>query len=161
MRTLQDSHAGEKAAGYAYRGHWRSLPAGVARERIQRIEAEEWHHRDVVRVWLSRLGESPRPGRERAMGIIGRVFGAVCFLPGRFFPMYFAGRLEAQNVGEYVRAAEAARALGLGDCAADMDEMTRVEQEHEDFFSDEVREHRLLRATSLLFRWRPVAAPSP
>jgi glutathione peroxidase len=156
VRTLQDSHAGEKAAGYAYRGHWKSLPAGTAaRDRIRVIEAEEWHHRDVVAGWLATLGEAPRPWRERAMGAIGRVFGAVCFVPGRFFPMYFAGRLEAQNVGEYVRAAEAARALGLDDCATDMDTMTRVEQAHEDFFADEVRGHWLLAPTRRLFGWSP------
>ena len=69
----------------------RALAASASGCRV--IEAEEWHHREIVAGWLDRLGERPRPRRERAMGAIGRVFGAVCFVPGEFFPMYFAGSL--------------------------------------------------------------------
>ena len=83
VRLLQDSHAGELAAAYAYRGHWRSLrrrPA--ARDGVRRIEEAEWHHRAGVAAMLSELGEGPRRRRELLMGCIGRLFGGLCFVNG-------------------------------------------------------------------------------
>ena len=48
IRVLQNAYSGELAAGYAYRGHWKSLRDPAERERSRIIEAEEWHHRELV-----------------------------------------------------------------------------------------------------------------
>lgn len=154
VRGLQDAHAGELAAAYAYRGHWKSLrrrPA--ARAEVRRIEAAEWHHRGLVAAMLADLGGRPRWTRELLMASVGRFFGALCFVGGFFGPMYAAGRLEAMNVDQYDAARMQARALGLDGFAEQLEAMRVEEDRHERFFADQVRGHRLLPLASSLFGW--------
>jgi demethoxyubiquinone hydroxylase (CLK1/Coq7/Cat5 family) len=155
IRILQDAHAGELAAALAYRAHWRSLPPGRERDEVRRIEGAEWHHRSEVLAMLTGLGSHPRPGRERAMRVVGRFFGSLCFVTGWFWPMYAAGRLEAQNVGQYVAAREAAATLGLQDFIDKLQAMTVEEDRHEQWFGDRVRGHWLLRPAQRLLGWHP------
>lgn len=153
IRILQNAHAGELAAAFAYRGHWKSLHESAEKEHIKQIEAEEWKHRENVRKWLENLGAKPRGLREKIFWTIGRTLGLTCYVSGWFFPMYFAGRLESQNVQEYVEAAEFARQLEMMDCFDEMMEMSRVEGEHETFFRKTVANHRLLPLTRKFFGW--------
>lgn len=158
VRGLQDAHAGELAAAYAYRGHWKSLrrrPA--ARAEVQRIEAAEWHHRTLVAAMLEELGGRPRRRRELLMACIGRFFGALCFVGGFFGPMYAAGRLEGMNVDQYDAAGQHAATLGLGAYAEQLEAMRQEEDRHERFFGEQVRGHWLLPLTSALLGWRPPA----
>ena len=126
IRILQNAHAGELAAAFAYRGHWKSVKNSQQKEQIKEIETEEWTHRAGVLKWLEELDAKPRPLREAIFWTIGRTLGITCYLSGWFFPMYFAGRLESQNVQEYLHAAEFAKELGLDDCVAEMLEMSAV-----------------------------------
>lgn len=153
IRILQNAHAGELAAAYAYRGHWKSVKDSQQKEQIKEIEAEEWQHRKCVFEWLKKLDAEPRKLRESVFWTIGRTLGLTCYLSGWFLPMYFAGRLESQNVQEYVDAANFAKELGLIECEKDMLEMSATEQKHEDFFKEIVRNHFLLRPTKFFFRW--------
>lgn len=153
IRILQNAHAGERAAAYAYRGHWKSLKESAEKEQIKKIETEEWTHRANVRKWLEHLGAKPNALREKIFWTIGRSLGLSCYVSGWFFPMYFAGRLESQNVQEYVEAAEFAEELEMHDCAEEMLEMSRTEGEHEIFFSQTVADHRLLPLTKTIFKW--------
>jgi demethoxyubiquinone hydroxylase (CLK1/Coq7/Cat5 family) len=154
IRILQNAHAGELAAAFAYRGHWKSLKSGAAeREGIQKIEREEWEHRANVARWLETLGAKPRPLREKVFWTIGKTIGIACYVSGWFFPMYFAGRLENGNVQEYVDAAEFARELGMSECFDELMKMSRVEGEHEEFFRAVVAKHRLLPLTKSVFKW--------
>ena len=155
VRLLQMAHAGELAAAYAYRGHWRSLEDPAERTEVRRIETAEWHHRHVVAGLLADLGARPARRRELLMWTIGRTFGPLCHVSGWFLPMYFAGRLEAMNVGQYATAAEHATAAGLGHLVPVLAEMTAEEARHEAWFGDRVRGHRLLPVARLLGRWRP------
>ena len=162
IAILTAAHAGELAAAYAYRGHWRSRWGSARwddRREIQRIEAAEWHHRRQVRDLLTELGSGPSRGREVLMGAIGRFFGALCFVGGRFGPMYAAGRLEAMNVGQYVDAAGHARDGGRTAMAVLLDEMVAEEARHEAWFGDQVRGHVALPLVAAVGGWRP-AAPS-
>jgi demethoxyubiquinone hydroxylase (CLK1/Coq7/Cat5 family) len=153
-RLLQGAYSGELAAAFAYRGHWKSLGAGVERERIKRIEDEEWVHREKVKSIMSALSVAPVAAREKLMWTIGRALGLSCHLTGRFLPMYFAGRLESGNVEEYATAARYARSLGLAEFAADLEHMACVEGEHEIFFREMVTSHPMLPLISRLFGWR-------
>ena len=158
VRILQLAHAGELAAAYAYQGHWRSRIGAKRRgerEAIRRIEAAEWHHREQVADLLAALGSGPVRWRELLMGTIGRFFGSLCFVGGRFFPMYAAGRLEAMNVGQYVDAAIHARASGHEAFGGQLDEMVAEEARHEAWFSDQCRGHWLLPIASVVGRWSP------
>jgi demethoxyubiquinone hydroxylase (CLK1/Coq7/Cat5 family) len=151
IAQLQLAYSGELAAGYAYRGHWRSLRDVGERTRIREIEEEEWHHRRLVGDMLRGLEASPRPARELVFSIIGRTLGAACHLVGWLLPMYGAGRLESRNVKEYEDAALYARDSGhpeLIDCLLTMAE---VEWEHELYFREKAAGHPWSR---YLPRWR-------
>jgi demethoxyubiquinone hydroxylase (CLK1/Coq7/Cat5 family) len=156
IRVLQDAHAGELAAAYAYRGHWKSLRhRPEARSEVKRIEGTEWHHRRLVGDMLANLGSHPRRARELSMHAIGRFFGALCFVSGYFAPMYAAGRLEAMNVHQYRTARHTAALLGLDDFGTHLEEMRAEEDRHERFFGDQVRGHFLLPIARRLWGWSP------
>jgi demethoxyubiquinone hydroxylase (CLK1/Coq7/Cat5 family) len=153
IHILQNAYSGEIAAAYAYRGHWKSLKASAEQVRIKEIEAEEWDHRERVGRWLYDLGAKPRRLREIVFWAIGRTLGFTCFLSGWFMPMYFAGRLESGNVVEYEDASRFAAELSMQVCVDDLLDMARVEAEHEVFFRETVKDHRLLPAMKRLFGW--------
>jgi demethoxyubiquinone hydroxylase (CLK1/Coq7/Cat5 family) len=156
VRVLQDAHAGELAAAYAYRAHWKSLrrrPEG--RAEVRRIEGTEWHHRQLVGEMLVALGSGPRRSREILMGTIGRFFGTLCYVSGFFGPMYAAGRLEAMNVHQYTGAREDATRLGLDEFVGQLEAMRAEEDRHERFFGDQIRGHFLLPTARLFMGWNP------
>lgn len=138
VRLLQAAHAGERAAAFAYAGHWRSVRQPADRVRIREIEAEEWDHRRRVGRMLAALGAAPAAARERRMAIIGRVVAVLCFLSGRFVPMYGAGRIERRNVHEYVDAATFARRAGHVELVDELLDMAQVEWDHERYFRGQV-----------------------
>ena len=159
VRILQDAHAGELAAAYAYRAHARSLwRRREQRAEVRRIEEAEWHHRDLVGRMLADLDTAPRRRRELLMGVTGRFFGLLCFVTGWFGPMYAAGRLEAMNVDQYRLARDTAEALGLGPHAAQLELMRVEEVRHERWFGDRVRYHRLLPLARRFLGWSPPPA---
>ncbi|HET8644434.1 MAG TPA: ferritin-like domain-containing protein, partial [Vicinamibacteria bacterium] len=115
IHVLQLAYSGERAAAYAYRGHWRSVADAEEAARIRQIEDEEWHHRRLVGDMLARLGARPRSLRELRALLIGRTLGLLCHLAGWYLPMYAAGRLESRNVREYETAARHALGCGRGE----------------------------------------------
>ncbi|MBV8520246.1 MAG: demethoxyubiquinone hydroxylase family protein [Acidobacteria bacterium] len=155
VRVLRSACSGELAAGFAYRGHWKSVRRADERERIRTIEAEEWHHRALVRGLLAELGAKPSMRREIAFWCIGRTIGLLCHIGGWFIPMYGAGRLERWNVNEYEDAARLARAAGRESMLEPLLMMAEVEWEHERYFRERITGHRLLR----VFRMWPPLPP--
>ena len=153
IEILQGAYSGELGAGFAYRGHWKSVRNVTERTAIQKIEDEEWVHRKRVGEMLASLGGAPLKLREAKLWLIGRSIGLACHLIGWFLPMYFAGRLESGNVIEYEVAASHAGALGLKEFEADLLVMAGVEKEHELFFLNIIQGHRLLPFVSGMFGW--------
>jgi hypothetical protein len=149
VRQLRGAYSGELAAGFAYRGHWRSLHEGADRTRIREIEADEWHHRELVGGLLERLGGKPSPLREVIFWCIGRAIGAFCHVGGWFAPMYGAGRLERGNIVEYEEAAVFATECGHEEMVDCLLTMAEVEWDHELFFRGNVIGHPLLRVFPL------------
>ena len=131
---LQLAYSGEKAAALAYRGHARTVSDPSQKAMIEKIERDEWVHREKVFRMLERLGARPRSLREVRAGLIGHSLALLCRVSGWFLPMYFAGRLETKNVCEYEKAARWAAELGLTDFLPDLTEMAAVEIEHEKYF---------------------------
>jgi demethoxyubiquinone hydroxylase (CLK1/Coq7/Cat5 family) len=153
IHILQRAYSGECAAGYAYRGHWKSVKKPTERWRIQQIEREEWIHREGVGRMLNHLGAHPLKRLEAKLWLIGHVIGMACHFIGWFMPMYFAGRLEHGNVDEYVRAAFHAAELGLSEFAAELQRMAEVERQHELFFLSVIKGHCLLPLMQAVFKW--------
>lgn len=152
VAILRLAYSGERAAAFAYRGHSASL-RGEDRERIKVIEAEEWHHRELVGAMLRDLECSPSRAREIRALLIGRTLQMLCHVAGWLAPMWAAGRLESRNIREYEVAARHAARCGhqeLIDCLLTMAE---VEWEHEVYFRSRVLSHRFA-------KWIPIW-PSP
>lgn len=149
IRQLQGACSGELAAGYAYRGHWKSARDASERERIRIIESEEWHHRELVLGLLQQLDAKPNPLREAIFWTIGRTLGALCHVSGWFLPMYGAGKLERHNIVEYEEAAVYAAECGHPEMIEPLLEMAEVEWEHERYFRERVAGHTLLRLVPL------------
>ena len=95
IALLQLAYSAERAAAYAYRGHWRSVVDLEERARIRQIEDDEWHHRKLVGGMLEQLGAQPNRRREVRSLLLGRALGFLCHLMGWLAPMYGAGRLES------------------------------------------------------------------
>jgi rubrerythrin len=142
IAILQLAYSGELAAGYAYRGHWRSLSDAHDRARVKQIEEEEWHHRKLVGEMLHDLGAGPNKVREMRATIVGRTLGFLCHVTGWFAPMYGAGRLESRNIVEYETAARYARDCGRSDLIDCLLTMAEVEWDHEHYFRSCVLRHR-------------------
>jgi hypothetical protein len=155
ITILQLAYSGERAAARAYAGHWRSLPPGNERETIARIEKEEVEHRQTVGKMLQELNAKPALWREILMNFIGNCAYVGCFFTGWFLPMYFAGKLENDNVKEYDVAAAHAHALGLDHLLPALHEMSKTEAEHELFFSRCVSNHWLLKPVRAIVGWDP------
>lgn len=160
IHILQGAYSGELAAGFAYRGHWKSVKNPHERAAIQKIEREEWVHRNRVGEMLARLGAQPGKFLEVKLWMIGGTIGLACRLIGWFLPMYFAGRLESGNVIEYQVAASHARVLGMKEFEADLLVMAQVEKEHELFFLNVIAGHSLLPIVSGAFGWGIPEEPS-
>ena len=138
---LQLAYSGERAAALAYRGHAASLADAEERRRVQEIEREELHHRQLVGEMLAALGSGPSAARERRAVVIGTIISLSCRILPWFVPMYGAGRLERGNVGEYETAARLARAAGRADWVDCLLTMAEVEWEHERYFREKVESH--------------------
>lgn len=141
IAILQLAYSGERAAGYAYRGHWHSVSNPEERIRIRKIEDDEWHHRELVGGMLKDLGSGPSRSREIRTWWIGRTLGLLCHVSGWFAPMYGAGRLESHNIREYEEAARFARECGREDLIDCILMMAEVEWDHEAYFRARVLSH--------------------
>jgi len=149
IALLQLAYSAERAAGYAYRGHWHSVVDASERLRIKQIEDEEWHHRKLVGEMLNSLGAHPSRQREIRAIVVGRILGVLCHVMGWLAPMYGAGRLESRNIREYETAARHARDCGREEFIDCLLTMAEVEWEHEYYFRSRVLLHSLGRRLTL------------
>jgi rubrerythrin len=131
---LQLAYSGELAAIRAYLGHRRSLRDRAERGELWKIIRDEGRHRHCLLGQLGELGIAPDPARERKMERVGRTISTFCLVGGWFFPMYGAGRLEAQNIREYETAARLALVAELRHFVDSLLDMAEVEWDHERYF---------------------------
>jgi hypothetical protein len=85
--------------------------------------------------------------------IIGKLISGSCHVIGWFMPFYFAGRLESGNVCEYFRMKQYFNALGITQHDELLYEMGIKEKEHEEYFLDKIKSHKLLPFFEKLFAW--------
>ncbi len=153
IRILQNAYSGELAAAHAYNGHWKSVKNPQEIQEIKKIENEEWEHRKCLGVMLKQLESRPDKFREGLLFMIGKTIAFLCFVIGWFMAMYFAGRIESNNVKEYEDAALYAGESGLDEIKLDLLKMADVEREHELFFKNTISKHYFLPIFRALFKW--------
>src|SRR6185503_14675461 len=93
IALLQLAYSGELAAAYAYRGHWKSVSNLEQKTAIQKIENDEWRHREQVGEMLRSLESGADRARGKGADRSGRTRGVRGGGGGGLAPMYGAGRL--------------------------------------------------------------------
>ena len=150
---LQRAYSAERAAALAYIGHARSVADPAEVEAIGQIEDDEWHHRDVVLKIMQHHDVPVSRYYEIKYFLIGKLIGYSCYVIGWFMPFYFAGRLESGNVCEYFRMLQWFDELGIRDHHEVLHEMGVKEKEHEVYFLNKLKTHRLLPLFERWFAW--------
>lgn len=145
IRVLQLAYSGELAAANAYRGHWQSVRDQGERQQILKIEIQELEHRHAVGELLSQLKARPSRWQDFKMNLIGRTIALLCRFGGWFVPMYGAGRLESNNVDEYLNAARYAWLAMHHEMIPCLLEMAELEWDHEAYFRQKIAGHPLQR----------------
>lgn len=153
VNLLRKAYSAEKAAAFAYIGHARSVKDPDEKAAIQEIESDEWHHRRAVRAIMQRHGIPVSKFYELKFHLIGKLISLSCHLIGWFMPFYFAGRLESGNVCEYFRMMHYFDELGISEHHSMLYEMGVKEKEHEVYFLQKLKTHRLLPVFEKLFGW--------
>lgn len=153
VRLLQRAYSAERAACFAYVGHAASLRDPGEKKAIQRIEHDEWDHRQHVLQIMQQHEIPVSRWFEVQYYLIGKLIGASCHVIGWFMPYFFAGKLESGNVCEYFVMMRYFRSLGIRDHDVVLYEMGMKEKEHELYFLAQVERSRLLPWFEKLFSW--------
>lgn len=152
---LQMAYSAEKAAAFAYQGHAASVKNPSEKLAIRQIELDEWFHRKEVLAIMKEYDISVSRWYEIRFHILGKIISWSCFVIGWFMPFYFAGRLESGNVCEYFRMKGWFNELGITKHDKILYDMGIKEKEHEVYFYEQIKNHRLLPFFSRFFNWGP------
>ncbi|MFO0869674.1 MAG: ferritin-like domain-containing protein [Pirellulales bacterium] len=153
VRLLQQAYSAEKAAAFAYIGHAGSVRDPAEKLAIQRIERDEWQHREQVAAIMQHYGIPPSRYFELKYHVLGKIIAWSCYVIGWFMPYYFAGRLESGNVCEYFIMLRYFRSIGITDHDETLYEMGMKEKEHEVYFQNSLANKRLLPLFERIFGW--------
>lgn len=134
IKLLQQAHAGELAAYYAYQGHWESLSNPLERDMVKYIQKEELDHIHQTETMLYLMGAEPSTTRDLIFTVIGKTFSKLCKITGRFLPMYGALLIEKIGVSNYNEMARLACKLSLFPFVTMLQDMEQTEKEHEEYF---------------------------
>lgn len=150
---LRKAYSAEKAAAFAYVGHARAVTDPAERVAIQGIEADEWNHRQEVLAILRRYEIPVSRYYELKYHMLGKLISFSCYVIGWFMPFYFAGRLESGNVCEYFRMMHYFDKLHISAHHEVLYAMGIKEKEHEVYFLQKIKSHRLLPVFERVFAW--------
>src|ERR1700674_5966513 len=97
IKMLQQAHAGELAAYYAYEGHWRSLKDQKQRDAIKSIQKDELDHIRYLKTLLDVYDAQPSRIRDFIFTMVGKSASLMCYIAGWYFPM--SGARFIENIG--------------------------------------------------------------
>lgn len=153
ITLLQKAYSAEKAAAFAYQGHAGSVKSTEEKKAIKQIEDDEWNHRKEVLEIMKKYEIPISKKYELQFHIIGKTISASCYVIGWFMPFYFAGSLESGNVCEYFHMKHYFNELGITEHDAILYEMGIKEKEHEVYFLEQIKNHKLLPFFEKVFSW--------
>lgn len=134
IKQLQNAHAGEIGAYYAYGGHWKAVSDPAQREMIRFIQKEELEHIRALDLMLYILRAAPNQRRDTVFTVIGKTLGYLCKWTGYFMPMWGAMFMEKIGVSSYKEMSIEASKLQWHDFAVQLGEMHQTELDHEEYF---------------------------
>ena len=149
---LQKAYTAEKAAAFAYQGHAGSVRNQEENIAIKQIEIDEWNHRQEVLTIMHKYDIPISKLYEVRFHIIGKIISASCYVIGWFMPFYFAGSLESGNVCEYFHMKHYFNELGITEHDKILYELGIKEKEHEVYFLEQIKNHKLLPFFEKLFK---------
>jgi hypothetical protein len=150
---LQKAYSAEKAASFAYQGHAASVKDPDQKKAIRQFEVDEWNHRKEVLKIMNDFQIPVSKYYEIRFNIVGKCISWSCHVIGWFMPFYSAGSLESGNVCEYFRMKHYFNEMGIFTYDAILYEMGMKEKEHEIYFLDKIKSHRLLPFFEKMFSW--------
>jgi rubrerythrin len=153
IHSLQKAYSAEKAAAFAYQGHAGSVKDKAEKMAIKQIEIDEWNHRQEVLTIMRQYQIPISTINEIKFHIIGKTISVSCYIIGWFMPFYFAGSLESGNVCEYFKMKQYFNDLGITEHDNILYEMGIKEKEHEIYFLEKIKHHRLLPFFEKIFSW--------
>jgi rubrerythrin len=153
VELLKKAYSAERAAAFAYIGHAGSVRNRDEKAAIKQIELDEWGHREEVLAILRKYQIPVSKYYEIKFYVIGKLISACCYLIGWFMPYYFAGRLESGNVCEYFRMMHFFDELGIVEHHQILYDMGIKEKEHEVYFLERLKSHRMLPVFEAVFGW--------
>jgi len=131
---LKIAYSTELGASTAYGGHAAATRDPVIAAQIRQVEQDELHHRAAVGEMLRELEIGPLVGLEWLFWIIGSTVAIGCHVWWSWASAFGAAQFEFGGVGDYRRAARAARAVGREDLALRLDHFEAQEAAHRTFF---------------------------
>ena len=131
---LRVAYATEIGAASAYRGHAAVTADPAVAAHISWVEAEERHHRARVGRMLAEFGWKPWKALDAFFFALGSTIGFLCGYWGEWASSFGAAQFEFGGIGDYRRAARAARRVGREDLAVELDAMEQDEADHRVFF---------------------------
>ncbi|MCO4744304.1 MAG: demethoxyubiquinone hydroxylase family protein [Proteobacteria bacterium] len=131
---LKVAYSTEIGASTAYRGHSAATSDPDVAAHIAFIETEELRHRARVGEMMEALDARPFIVLEWLFLAIGTVVGLGCYVWGEWASAFGAAQFEVGGVGDYRRAAKAARRVDREDLAVELDAMEQDEADHRAFF---------------------------
>ncbi|MFN8673368.1 MAG: hypothetical protein U0457_14950 [Candidatus Sericytochromatia bacterium] len=153
VNLLQLAYSAEKAAAFAYQGHAGSLKNISEKKDINKIENDEWIHREDVLLLMKKYNVPISKYYEIKFFIIGKIISFSCYFIGWFMPFYFAGRLESGNVCEYFKMKELFNNIGINEHDSILYQMGITEKEHEVYFLEKIKNNKLLPVFEKIFSW--------
>ena len=131
---LKVAYSTEIGAWTAYQGHAAATREPEVKADIERIAADEKHHREAVGEMLDRFDAKPWWWLELLFTFIGTCVGAGCHIWGGWASAFGAAQFEFGGAGDYKRAAKAARAVGEPELAEQLELYQEQETEHRRYF---------------------------
>ena len=131
---LKVAYSTEIGAYTAYVGHAAATREPEVQADIDRIAADEQHHRQAMGELLERFDAKPWWWLELLFTAIGTIVGTGCHVWGGWASAFGAAQFEFGGAGDYRRASKAAHAIGEPDLAAQLDEYQAQEEAHRRYF---------------------------
>jgi demethoxyubiquinone hydroxylase (CLK1/Coq7/Cat5 family) len=131
---LKVAYSTEIGAATAYRGHSAATKDPDVAAHIAFIEAEEHRHRARVGEMMDAFDARPFLPLEWVFTVVGTVIGFGCRVWGEWASAFGAAQFEFGGMGDYRRAAKAARSIDREDLAVELDHMEQDEADHRAFF---------------------------